>query len=56
MRQKKEQLVALQLNMLYLQTKKILTENRVFLDKITEALIEKKILMQKDIKEIRKSI
>ena len=55
LRQKKEQLVALQLNMLYLQTKKILTDNRAFLDKITEALIEKKILMQKDIKTIKGS-
>ena len=52
---KKEQVVAMDMNKYYGQAKKILAENRVFLDKMTEALIEKKMLTQKEIKEIRGS-
>ena len=52
---KKEQVVAMDMNKYYGQAKKILAENRVFLDKMTEALIEKKLLTQKDIKTIKDS-
>jgi len=45
----------MEMNKFYQQTKKILAENRVFLDKMTESLIEKKMLTQKEIKEIRDS-
>ena len=52
---KREQVVAMDMNKYYQKTKKILAENRVFLDKMTEALIEKKMLTQKDIKTIKDS-
>ncbi len=50
---KKEQIIAAQMTSLYQQSKKILMENRVFLDKVIEALLEKKTLSQRDIKKIR---
>ncbi len=53
LRQKKEQLIANEIAKCYQQAKKILIENRMFLDKTIEALLEKKTLTQKDIKEIR---
>lgn len=53
---KKEQIVALELNKYYLRAKKLLSENRVFLDKVAEALLEKRTLMQAEIKRIRDSI
>lgn len=53
---KKEQLEALEMNKYYQQTKKLLSENRVFLDKVTDALLEKRTLTQAEIKRIRDSI
>lgn len=50
---KKEQLIATQMNIFYQQAKKILMDNRVFLDKMIDALLEKKTLTQNDIKLIR---
>ncbi len=53
---KKEQLMALEMNKYYQHTKKLLSENRVFLDKVTDALLEKRTLTQAEIKRIRDSI
>ena len=40
----------------YLEAKKILTNNKEFLDKLTKALIKKRTLRAKDIKEIKKQL
>ena len=53
---KNNQLVSKEVNRYYQQTKRILVENREFLDKLAEALMEKKTLLQKDIKEIRATL
>ena len=53
---KKNQLVSKEVNRYYQRTKRILVENREFLDKLAEALMEKKTLLQKDIKEIRATL
>ena len=53
---KKNQLVAKEVNRYYQQAKRILIENREFLDKLADALMEKKTLLQKDIKEIRTTL
>ena len=53
---KKEQVVALEINKYYQRAKKLLSENRVFLDKVTDALLEKRTLTQAEIKRIRESI
>jgi len=53
---KKEQLMALEMNKYYQHTKKLLSDNRVFLDKVTDALLEKRTLTQAEIKRIRDSI
>ena len=53
---KNNQLVAKEVNRYYQQAKRILIENREFLDKLAGALMEKKTLMQKDIKEIRETM
>ena len=50
---KKDQVAAMEMNKYYQQAKKVLADNRDFLDKITEALIEKKMLTRKEIQEIR---
>ncbi len=52
---KMEQTVAMEINKYYQQAKKILAENRVFLDKLTAALVEKKMLTRKEIQEIREN-
>ena len=54
-RGKKEQVAAMEMNKYYQQSKKILAENRMFLDKLTAALLEKKMLTRKEIQEIRGS-
>lgn len=53
---KNNQLVAKEVNRYYQQAKRILIENREFLDKLADALMEKKTLLQKDIKEIRTTL
>ena len=53
---KKENIVSMQINKYYQQAKKILTENRAFLDALIEALLTKKTLTQRDIREIRNGI
>ena len=53
---KNNQLVAKEVNRYYQQAKRILIENREFLDKLAGALMEKKTLLQKDIKEIRTTL
>lgn len=53
---KNNQLVAKEVNRYYQQAKRVLVENREFLDKLTDALMEKKTLLQKDIKEIRATL
>ena len=52
---RKETAMALELERLYLDTKRMLIENREFLDRIAAALIGKKTLLRKDIEEIRKT-
>ena len=56
LRAKKEQLVALEMNKYYQRAKKLVSENREFLDKVTDALLEKRTLTQGEIKRIRDSI
>ena len=46
---------ASKMNKYYQQAKKILAENRMFLVKLTVALVEKKMLTRKEIQEIRNS-
>ena len=53
---KKEQIVSLEMNKYYQRTKELLLENRAFLDKVIEALLEKRTLTQAEIKRIRESI
>ncbi len=53
---KNNQLVSKEVNRYYQQAKRVLVENRKFLDKLTDALMEKKTLLQKDIKEIRATL
>lgn len=53
---KKNQVVSKEVNRYYMQTKRMLAENREFLDKMAAALMEKKTLLQKDIREIRASV
>ncbi|MBO5636046.1 MAG: AAA family ATPase [Acidaminococcaceae bacterium] len=52
----RNQVIAKEVNRYYKQTKRILAENREFLDKMAAALMEKKTLLQKDIREIRATI
>ena len=53
---KNNQLVAKEVNRYYQQAKRVLVENREFLYKLTDALMEKKTLLQKDIKEIQATL
>ena len=53
---KKEQLIAEKMAGYYQAAKSLLTENRAFLDKVTEELMSKKSLRQVDIKRIRAEI
>ena len=53
---KKNQLVSKEVNRYYQQAKRVLIENRQFLDKLANALMKKKTLLQKDIKEIRATL
>lgn len=56
LREKKEQLVSTQMTNYYQKAKQILAENRVFLDAVVKALLEKKTLTQRDIREIRNKL
>ena len=53
---KKEQLIAEKMTGYYQAAKSLLSENRLFLDKVTEELMRKKTLRQEDIKKIRAGI
>jgi ATP-dependent Zn proteases len=44
------------MNKYYQRAKKLVSENREFLDKVTDALLEKRTLTQGEIKRIRDSI
>ena len=50
---KKEQLIAEKMAWYYQAAKQLLAENRAFLDKVTEELMRRKMLRQKDIKRLR---
>jgi cell division protease FtsH len=50
---KKEQLIAEKMAVYYQTAKQLLAENRAFLDKVTEELMCRKTLRQKDIKKLR---
>ena len=52
---RKEMQVFTELEKYYQETKKMLIDNREFLDKVAEKLVEKETLTCKDIKEIRES-
>lgn len=56
LRAKKDQLVATKMAEYYQKAKQILAEHRVFLDRVTEELMERKTLTQKDIKRIHAEI
>ena len=51
--ERKEKQVAMEINKYYQRAKKILAENRIFLDRVIDALLTKKVLTQQDIKNIR---
>ena len=53
---KNHQIVATEVNRYYQQAKRMLVENREFLDKLADALMERKTLLQKDIQEIRAAL
>ena len=56
LRARKEQRIAEKMTEYYRAAKSLLTENRVFLDKVTEELMRQKTLRQVDIKKIRAGI
>ena len=53
---KKNQMVSKEVNRYYMQTKRMLAENRAFLGYDDRCTYGKKTLLQKDIKEIRATI
>ena len=52
---RKDVAIGVEMGRFYAETKKILIDNREFLDKLAETLIEKKTLLQKDIAAIRET-
>ncbi len=56
LRARKEQCVAMEMNKYYQRAKKILAEERVFLNKVTDALLTRKTLTKQDIRSIRDDI
>ena len=54
--ERKEQLVAMEINKKYQQAKKLLADNRVFLETVIDSLLTKKVLTQQDIRNIRNSL
>lgn len=54
--EKKDRLVASEVDRLYKQAKKIIVENRTFLDAVVSALIEKETITYRDLQEIRKEL
>jgi cell division protease FtsH len=50
----KDRLVAVEIERYYRMAKKIIAENRAFLDAVTEALMEKQTLTCEDVSEIRR--
>ncbi len=53
---KQEQYVSSELIRYYQKTKELLTANREFLEKVAERVLDKKLLIASDIKEIRESL
>ena len=53
---RKERLIAQEMERYYRRAKRILVENRHFLDELVAELLERKTLSQKDIKEIRQAL
>jgi cell division protease FtsH len=51
--EKRDRMVADEINKYYGQAKQVIAENRAFLDMITQGLVEKKTLTRKDIEIIR---
>ena len=56
LKQRKERMISAELDRFYKEAKKILTENRPFLDAVVEALLEKEILLYNDIQVIKEKI
>ena len=56
LRNRKDLRIAAEMNKYYAQAKRILVENRAFLDAVVQALLEKKTLVASDIQRIRESI
>ena len=54
--EKKETFVHAELDRYYMQAKKIIADNRAFFDALVQALVEKKTLTSKDIKQIKSSV
>lgn len=50
---RKTLLMRTEMDRYYLQTKRIIVENREFLDKLTDSLMEKKVLVSRDIRNIK---
>ena len=50
---RKAQLIQTEMERYYQQTKRIIIENREFLDRLTEALVARKVLVYKDIQNIK---
>ena len=56
LRARKENMIFNEMEKYYLEAKKILRENKLFLDQLAKALVEKKTLRAKDIKEIKQQL
>ena len=54
--EKKDRMMAVEMDRYYARTKKILTENRTFLEKMTNDLMDKKTLTYRDIQKIKADI
>ena len=54
--ERKEKQVAMEINKYYQRAKKILSENRIFLDTVIDELLTKKVLTQQDIRNIRNGL
>lgn len=53
---RKDLAVSVEMERFYMETKRILIENRAFLDALAKELMEKKTLLKKDIERIRKGL
>ena len=53
---RKDNRIAHEMDRYYAEAKRIITDNRPFLDAVANALVEKKILVSSEIQEIKKSV